>query len=436
MTGADLAAADTARIASVDVSGAHNGGTTAVTAATVALDTPVAAINDAPIASGSATLAPASEDSNPPGDTVGHLFGSNFNDSADQQQSVSNPSGSVANTLAGVAITGNGADASQGAWQYSTDNGAHWTAIAATGLSDSNSLVLSSSAQLRFVPAADFNGVPGQLTTRLIDSSTTVVAGSVTGADLAAADTAIASVDVSGAHNGGATAVSTATVNLGTTVTAVNDAPLASGSASLAPSTEDTVAPPADTVGHLFGSNFNDSADQQQSVSNPSGSVANTLAGVAITGNGADASQGAWQYSTDNGAHWTTIPATGLSDSNSLVLSSSAELRFVPAPDFNGVPGQLTTRLIDSSTTIVTGSVTGADLATGDTAISGVDVSGAQQRRHDGGQCDDGRARHDRDGGQRRAGGKRQRHAGCREFQRSESAGQPGRQPVRRQFQR
>jgi hypothetical protein len=287
----------------------------------------------------------------------------------------------VANTLAGVAITGNAADPSQGAWQYSTDNGAHWTTIPTTGLSDSNSLVLSSSAQLRFVPAPDYNGVPGQLTTRLIDSSTTVVAGSVTGADLAAADTAIASVDVSGAHNGGATALSTTTVDLGTTVTAVNDAPLASGSASLAPSTEDATAPPADTVGHLFGSNFNDSADQQQSAGNPTGSVANTLAGVAITGNAADPSQGAWQYSTDNGAHWTTIAATGLSDSNSLVLSSSAQLRFVPAADFNGVPGQLTTRLIDSSDTVVAGSVTGSDLAAGGTAISGVDVSGA----HDGG---------------------------------------------------
>ena len=380
VTGADLATGDTA-ITGVDVSGAHKGGTTAVSAATVALGTPVAAINDAPLASGSATLAPASEDSNPSGDTVGHLFGGNFNDSADQQQSASNPTGSVANTLAGVAITGNAADASQGAWQYSTDNGAHWTAIAATGLSDSNSLVLSSAAQLRFVPAPDFNGVPGQLTTHLIDSSNTVVAGSMTGAELAAGDTAIAGVDVSGAHNGGTTAVSTVTVDLGTTVTAVNDAPLASGSASLAPSTEDATAPPVDTVGHLFGGNFNDSADQQQSADNPTGSVANTLAGVAITGNGADSSQGAWQYSTDNGAHWTTIAATGLSDSNSLVLSSSAQLRFVPAPDFNGVPGQLTTRLIDSSTTVVAGPVTGIDLAAGDTAISGVDVSGA----HNGG---------------------------------------------------
>jgi uncharacterized repeat protein (TIGR01451 family) len=372
-TGADLAATDTA-IAGVDVSGAHNGGITAVSTGTVALDTPVTPVNDAPLASGSATLAPAGEDSNPPGDTVANLFGGNFNDSTDQQHSPTDPNGSNANTLAGIAITGNAAGPSQGAWQYSTDNGAHWTTIPATGLNDSNALVLSSSADVRFVPAPNYNGVPGQLTTHLIDSSTSVVSGTTTGADLAASDTAIAGVDVTAAHSGGTTALSTATVDLGTTVPAINDAPVASGAATLAPAGEDS-NPPGDTVANLFGGNFTDTADQQHSATDPSGSSANTLAGVAITGNGADPSQGAWQYSTDNGAHWSTIPATGLSDSNALVLSSSAQVRFVPAPDFNGVPGQLTTRLIDSSATPVSGATTGADLPATDTAITGVDVS-------------------------------------------------------------
>ncbi|RDU97994.1 DUF4347 domain-containing protein [Trinickia dinghuensis] len=377
VTGAQLAATDVA-IAGVDVSGANNGGSTAVSAQTVALGIDVTPVNDAPIGSGSATMPTIPEDTTAPAaQTVGSLFGSHFNDSDDQQQTASNPTGSVANTLAGVAITGNAADPATGSWQYSTDNGATWHTIATAGLSDSNALVLSSTAELRFIPAPDFNGVPGQLTTRVIDSSNTAVTATVTGAQLAATDVAIEGVDVSGAHNGGSTAVSAQTVALGIDVTPVNDAPIASGSATMPTIPEDTTAPPLQSVGTLFGSHFDDSADQQQSGSNPTGSVANTLAGVAITGNAADPTTGSWQYSTDNGATWHTIATTGLSDSNALVLSSSADLRFIPAPDFNGVPGQLTTRLIDSSNTSVTATVTGAQLAVTDGVIAGVDVSGA-----------------------------------------------------------
>ena len=378
VTGAQIGATDTA-IAGVDVSGAHNGGTTAVSAQTVALGIDVTPVNDAPIGSGSATMPSIPEDTTAPApQTVSSLFGSHFDDSTDQQQSATNVTGSVANTLAGVAITGNAADPSQGAWQYSTDNGATWHTVATTGLSDSNALVLSSSAELRFVPAANYNGEPGQLTTRLIDTSNTVVTGAVTGAQLGATDTAISGVDVSGTHNGGTTAVSVQTVTLATDITPVNDAPIASGSATMPSIPEDTTAPAPHTVSSLFGSHFDDSTDQQQSATNATGSVANTLAGVAITGNAADPSQGAWQYSTDNGTTWHTIATTGLSDSNALVLSSSAELRFVPAANFNGEPGQLTTRLIDTSNTVVTGALTGAQIGATDTAIAGVDVSGTR----------------------------------------------------------
>ncbi|MFM0120698.1 DUF4347 domain-containing protein [Paraburkholderia sp. RL18-101-BIB-B] len=330
----------------VDTSGS------AYTATAETIGFSVNAVNDAPLASGSATLPATPEDTAAPaGATVGTLFGGNFSDTADQQQSGANPTGSTANTLAGIAITGNGVDPSQGAWQYSTDNGATWNTIAATGLSDSNALVLSSSAELRFVPAANFNGTPGQLTTRLIDSSSVAIAGSVTGADLAAGDTALTGVDVSGAHNGGTTAVSAATVDLGTVVSAVNDAPLASGNATLGTVSPDDPNPPGDTVGGLFGHSFNDGADQQQSGANPTGSTANTLAGIAITGNGAEPSQGTWQYSSDGGKTWTDVPATGLGDNDALVLSATDGLRFKPSGSFSGTPGGLTVRLIETTDT-------------------------------------------------------------------------------------
>ena len=348
----------------------------AYSSATETVGIHINAVNDAPVAGGTASLTPTNEDTgNPPGDTVANLFGGNFDDSADQQAG-NLTNGSTANTLAGIAITGNAATAAQGVWQYSTD-GTHWTDIPTSGLGANSAIVLSASDHLRFVPAANYNGVPGDLTVHLIDSSTdVVVTGTTTGADLAAGSLAITGVDISGAHNGGKTAISTGTVDLATSVVAVNDAPVASGTTSLS-TTEDTTNPPGQTVGSLFGGNFDDSTDQQHSGGNPTGSDANTLAGIAITGNTVTAAQGVYQYSTDGGHTWTDIPTTGLSDSNALVLSASAEIRFVPAANFNGVPGELTTRLIDSSNVVVTGATTGNDLASTDVAISGVDVSGA-----------------------------------------------------------
>ena len=333
----------------------------------------VAAVNDAPVATGTANLVEPEDTTSPAPATVASLFGANFSDAADQQQSPSNPTGSVANALAGIAITGNATVPGSGTWRYSLDGGASWTAVAG-GLSDSNALVLSASARLEFLPAANFNGVPSLLTVRLIDSSDVIVTGTTTGAALAVTTQAIGGVDVTA--NGGTTAVSAARVPLSVVVTAVNDAPVASGATSLPANPEDTTSPNQTTVLNLFGANFSDVADQQRSLLNPTGSVANTLAGVAITGNLTPAGEGVWRYSTDGGATWVALPRD-LSATNALVLSAAVRLEFLPAPDFNGAPLALTARLIDSSDVVVTGTTTGADLAATTQAIAGVDVSGA-----------------------------------------------------------
>ena len=126
----------------------------------------VTAVNDAPVTSGSPSLAAISEDSTDPvGDTVANLFSSSFSDVD-------------GDSLVGIAITANAATASQGAWQYSTDDGSNWTAIATTGLADATALYLTTDAKLRFLPAADFSGTPGALTTRLIDNSAGIPAAS------------------------------------------------------------------------------------------------------------------------------------------------------------------------------------------------------------------------------------------------------------------
>jgi hypothetical protein len=178
-----------------------DGGATAAT--TVPLVVTVNPVNDAPLASGSATLAAVAEDTaSPPGATVAALFGANYDDATD---------GAQATALSGIAIVGNAATAAQGAWQYSPD-GVAWTAIAAAGLGDANAITLPATYLLRFVPALDYNGTPGALTVRLSDGSTGAVA-------------LAAGANLTGAI-GGTGDWSAATVALGTTIGAINDAPV------------------------------------------------------------------------------------------------------------------------------------------------------------------------------------------------------------------
>jgi hypothetical protein len=563
---------------------AANGGDTSVSATALTLSTSITAVSDAPIASGSPSLAAVAEDStDPAGDTVASLFASSFSDVD-------------SDTLKAVAITANSADSSaQGDWQYSTDSGSTWTAIPTSSLSDSNALYLTDSTLLRFLPVSDFNGTPGDLTARLIDSSfdtspsfsgsssnpfnLTGVGGyaapvfadldsdgdldafignigantiyfqntgtstapafetsssnpfNLTNVEYAEAAPEFADLDSDGdldafignhfgntiffqntgtsidpafatysegpfnlttvgytaapefadidndgdldafigngdgntiyfqntgtslapvfassssnpfglsdvgmfaapvfadldddgdldafignsagntiyfqnsgtstapafaasssnpfnlsdvggsaapefadldgdglldaflgngrgntiyfqnttttnggaidvAANGGDTSVSATALTLSTSITAVSDAPIASGSPSLAAVAEDSTDPAGDTVASLFASSFSD-VDSD------------TLKAVAITANSADSSnQGDWQYSTDDGSNWTAIPTSSLSDSNALYLTDSTLLRFLPVSDFNGTPGDLTARLIDSS---------------------------------------------------------------------------------------
>ena len=165
----------------------------------------VTAVNDAPTVTGGtvATLAAVNEDTaNPSGDTISNLFGTHFSDATDH---VTN--GSSANLFAGVAVTDNAATAAEGIWQYSTD-GSHWTAVGT--VSAGAALLLDTAADLRFVPAANFNGSAPALTAHLIDDSGGTVTSGTT-SDLS--------------FVGGTTQYSSGTVALSEPVTAVNDAP-------------------------------------------------------------------------------------------------------------------------------------------------------------------------------------------------------------------
>ena len=138
-------------------------------------------VNDAPVATGIATLAAIDEDAaSPPGATVSVLFAGNFSDAADQVLG-----GSSANSFAGIAISSHTVDASKGAWQYSTDGGGSWTPLA--GATTTAAITLNAADLLRFVPAANYNGAATALSANLIESGQSITSGATL--DLTAVDT-------------------------------------------------------------------------------------------------------------------------------------------------------------------------------------------------------------------------------------------------------
>ncbi|MFT9141660.1 hypothetical protein [Acetobacter orientalis] len=343
-------------------------------------------INNAPVVKdGQNALSTAQDEGSSGAKTVEALFNPNnsvFDDTADQQKSAQNPQGSTANNFAGVAITNNTVPVAEGSWQYSTDGGTNWHDVGT--VSENSALVLSNTAQMRFVPTDNFNGTPQPLAAHLIDDSNTNLPASgsdtpITGAALRNSGQALSGVDAT--QNGGSTAFSSQTVALTLTVTPLNNAPTASGSAVLQPAKPGD--PPASaTVKTLFDNPkyYNDTADQQLGAPNrPDGqSVAQDLGGIAITANTTPVADGTWRYSTDGGASWHDVGT--VSENSSLVLSSSAMLQFNPAAGFTGSPNPLGVHLIDGSATPLPTSdgtsLTGQDLLTGPPlAVTGVDAS-------------------------------------------------------------
>ncbi|MBC8214331.1 MAG: hypothetical protein H8E71_06815 [Candidatus Marinimicrobia bacterium] len=165
-------------------------------------------------------------------------------------------------------------------------------------------------AGLKFSPGADFNGTASFN----LQSSLSSVDGGLGG------DEVTASI----------------------TVTAVNDAPIASGSASLLAINEDNISSAGSTVSDLFAGNFDDSTDSVED-----GSSANILAGIAIKINNSTSIEGVWQYSDDTGNNWFDLP--DVSSNNAFLLSDASLLRFNPSSDWNGFPGNLVVHLIDNS---------------------------------------------------------------------------------------
>jgi large repetitive protein len=307
----------------------------------------------------------------PTGSTAGFLVSS----LAGTSLNVTDPDGSsTAAATTGIAITH--ADTTEGNWWYTTNNGTTWTQMTAITGSNVLQLVANANTRIYFQPTvANWNGqIANGMTFRAWDQFNPATPGTPVANGTYADLSAITNYGQNAVNNTTGSAYSIATDTLPLTIDAVNDAPIASGSASL-PSITIGDPPTSATITSLFNDKFNDQKDQQFTVSNTTGSTANTLAGIAITANASTSGEGVWKYSLDNGTTWVAIPTTGLTNTSALVLPKTAMLEFVGASGFSGTPGALTTRLIDTSTTAITGVGTGLSLSTAATAFTGIDVS-------------------------------------------------------------
>jgi hypothetical protein len=139
---------------------------------------------------------------------------------------------------------------------------------------------------------------------------------------------------------GGSSRISANTRDVGITIAPVNDAPVFASTTptQLPPFNEDTASPSA-TIATAFPG-YADVND----VGEPNGG--DNRVGVVLTGNASTAAQGNWQYSPDGGATWVDVPRN-LSDTNALYLPDTTPLRFNPAPNFNGTPGNLKARVVE-----------------------------------------------------------------------------------------
>lgn len=283
-------------------------------------------------------------------DIIGDVAAASATSFADIAEDPASNAGETVIDVFGDPIAVTVVDNTNGTWQYSADGNA-WSVFSGTtgGSADicGAARLLATGYYARFVPNANWNGATS-LTFRTWDG-TTGTAGSTADA----------------CTGGGAFSDGTADATL--TVTAVNDAPTFSAGGTLAAVDQDTTAPAGATITSLLAANIGDVDGDG-------------LAGIAVAADAANAvAEGAWQYSTDNGANWFAVGGTAVSTSAALLLGATTKLRFVPVTDYSGTPGALQVHAVDdsSATTFSSGATrqvfdTTADDATSRVAAAGV----------------------------------------------------------------
>ena len=199
-TADDAPVARNINVQAIDTNGGGESGT-------IRLDiSPENQSNDAPALSGNVLLDAVDEDTrNPPGATISSLFAPGFTD----PDAAYDPK----DTLAGIVVTGDSSNSTEGEWQYSTD-GQQWYGI--DDVSSESGLLLASDSLIRFTPAAEYSGTPGALSVHAVDSSSDSIEFT-SGAGRTTFDTTT---------DNQASPVSASAVQLGTSINSVNDTPL------------------------------------------------------------------------------------------------------------------------------------------------------------------------------------------------------------------
>lgn len=296
--------------------------------------------NSAPVLADTALSITVPEDGGIPVGAVGSLISSLVGGITDADTSA----------LQGIAITAS--VETNGSWYYSTNNGITWSLVGT--VSSTSALLLFADASTRIYynsTAANYNGTRSAVLTFKAWDGTTGTASSKVNPGTYSATVAFSS--------------STDTIDV--VVTAVNDAPLLSGSNPVFVSIAEDLAGSlitGRTVTNLVNALFSDAADTVIG-----GTSANTLAGIAIVAYIENSAKGAWQYSTDAGATWTVI-FTVSSATSAITLTASDMLRFAPKPDFYGAVPVLTFVAIENSTTVTSGAIVDASVRGGSASFS------------------------------------------------------------------
>ena len=260
------------------------GGTTAYSTSSATASMTITQINDAPTITNGTTITLTSTDEDTT--SVSMLASSILTTS-----SWADPDTGAVNGLAITGKTGNGT------WQYSTD-GVTWASFGS--VSTANSLLITPSTQVRYIPDAD-NGETATFNYKAWDQTS------------GSASTNGAPSYASTAAAGGATAFSTSNGTTSITVTSVNDAPTITNgaTATLTSTNENTTSSGRTAATILTGVGW---ADVDTSA----------LRGLAIT---SQSGNGTWQYSTD-GVTWQGLGA--VSTSNALLINATTQVRYIP----------------------------------------------------------------------------------------------------------
>lgn len=289
-----------------------NDGTENGTADTVNIT--INAQNDAPVLdnSQSPTLTGISEDA---GDDDGS--------GADGDDDASNNSNNQGTTIASMVVDASITDAdgsaveaiavtavdnTNGVWQYSTDSGTSWNNFSgSTGSSvdiSSASRLLASTALVRFVPDANYNG-SATITFRAWDQSS--------GSNGGTADTTT---------NGGTTAFSSAADTASVTVTSINDNPTVASLPASVTAAEDTLSD-IDLSAATFADV--DSASITVTLTASAGTFATPADGASVGAGVTEALQSA-----------TVITLAGSPADISTYLDTASNIRYTPASNVSG----------------------------------------------------------------------------------------------------